>query len=181
MDNKQLLIIAAGIVILAAVVLGAAFVVLNDNGSPSATPTPAPTVTPVPSAGGATATPGAGAAPVQTVSATPGPGAPIIVQAQANRTGGICFFSIYLNNGASPVDASRLKMVIECEGKTYADVWTLKTSDWDNSNGNTMLEPKEVIASQININTLGLPQGKTFIIRLLQDGTVLGETTVTPT
>jgi hypothetical protein len=181
MDNKQLMIIALGIIVLAVVVLAAAFFVLNDNGRTSATPTPAPTATPEPAAGATTASPAPTARPTQTVSATPGPSSPIIVQAQANKTSGICFISIYLNSVAWPVDVSRLKMVIECDGKTYADVWTLKPSDWDNSNGNSMLEPKEAIATQIDTKALGIPQGKEFTINVLQDSTVLQGISVTPT
>jgi hypothetical protein len=181
MDNKQLMIIAAGIIVLAVVVLAAAFIVLNDNGSASATPTPVPTAAQRPATGATAASPAPTAGPAQTVSATPGQGSPIIVRAQANKTGGICFISIYLNSVAWPVDVSRLKMIIECDGKTYADVWTLKPSDWANSNGNSMLEPKEAIATQIDTKALGIPQGKTFTINVLQDSTVLQGISVTPT
>lgn len=175
MDNKQLTIIAAGIVVLAIVVLGAAFVVLNDNGSSSATPTPEPAT------GATTDTPGATAKPAPTATPTPGPSGPIIIQAQANRTGGMCFVSVFLNIGASPIDTGRLKMNIECEGKTYADVWTLKPGDWAGSDGDILLDPNETISTQIDLNALGIPQGKVFTIKVLQDSAVLQETSVTPT
>jgi hypothetical protein len=182
MDNKQLMIIAAGIIVLAIVVLAAAFVVLNDNGGPAATPTPVPAATPEPAAGASTASPAPAAAPAQTVTVTPGPGGPIIVQAQVQANGtGICFVSIYLNTGASPVDVSHLKMNIDCDGRVYSDVWTLKASDWAGSNGNTLLEPKEALAIQIDTKALGIPQGRPFTIKVLQDIAVLQETTVTPT
>ena len=173
MDNKQLLIIAAGIVVLAIVVLAAAFFVMQDSGSSSATPTPAATATPVP----ATGTPAATAAPT----ATPRPGGPIIIQAQANRTSGMCLVSVFLNTGASPIDTGHLRMNIEADGKTYTDVWTVKPGDWTGSDGDILLDPGEAITSQINLNALGVPQGKAFTIKVLQDGTELQEATVTPT
>jgi hypothetical protein len=181
MDNKQLMIIAAGVVVLALVALGAAFIVLNDNGGSSATPTPAPTATPAPATGGSTVSPAPTVQPASTAASTTEPGSPIILQAQANRTGGMCFVSIYLNNGAFPIDMNRLKIIIESEGRIYPDVWTLKASDWDSSNGNSLLEPKEAIATQIDTKAAGIPQGKAFTIQVLQDSTVLQEMSVTPT
>jgi hypothetical protein len=175
------MIIAAGVVVLALVALGAAFVVLNDNSGASATPIPAPTATAVPATGVSTATPTPAGNPTQPVAATPGPTGPIIIQAQANRTGGMCFVSLYLNKDASPIDASHLKMNIECDGRTYSDVWTLKESDWASSNGNSLLESKEAIATQLDTKALGIPQGRAFTLKVLQDGAVLKETSVTPT
>ena len=170
-DNKQLVIIAAGVVLLAIVALVAAFFVLGDNGNQVASPTPGATAAP------ATGTPTATLAPT----ATPRPGGPIIIQAQANRTSAVCLVSVFLNTGASPIDTGHLKMNIACDGKTYADVWTVKPGDWTGSDGDILLDPGEAITSLINLNALGVPQGKPFTIQVLQDGTVLQETTVTPT
>ncbi|HEY3273398.1 MAG TPA: hypothetical protein VGJ92_06525 [Methanocella sp.] len=173
MDNKQLIIIAAGIVVLGLVAIGAAFVVLNDNGSSSATPTPAPAATNAPATGAPTAI------PTQPFVPTPGPTGPIIIQANVQVNGtGICFVSMYLNKDASPIDVTHLKMNIECNGNTYSDV--MKTIDWDNSNGNSLLEQKEAITTQIDTKALGIPQGRTFTIKVLQDGAVIKETSVTP-
>jgi hypothetical protein len=180
MDNKQLMIIAAGVVVLGLVVIGAAFVVLSDNGGSSATPTPAPTATPVPATGMSTASPAPAGNPTQTAVGTPGPSGPIIIQANVQVNGtGICFVSMYLNKDAQPIDVSHLKMNIECDGKTYSDV--MKTMDWDGSNGNSLLESKEVITTQIDTKELGIPQGRTFTIKVLQDGAVIQDKTVTPT
>jgi hypothetical protein len=180
MDNKQLMIIAAGIVVLALVVLGAAFVVLNNNGGSSATPTPEPAATSAPATGVPTASPAPAGNPTHPAGATPGPTGPIIVQANVQVNGtGICFVSMYLNKDATPIDVTHLKMNIECDGKTYSDV--MKTTDWGNSNGNSLLEFNEVITTQIDTKALGIPQGRTFTIKVLQDSAVLKETSVTPT
>jgi hypothetical protein len=182
MDNKKLLIIAASIVVITLVVLVAAFVVLyGDNGSQSATPTPAPETTTGPSTVASTATPTPTAKPASTDTPTPAPGGPIIIQAQANRTSGMCFISFFLNTGAAPIDTGKLKINIECEGKTYANVWTLKPAEWDNSDGDILLDPNEAIATQVNTNALGIPQGKVMTIKVLQDSVVLQEKSVTPT
>jgi hypothetical protein len=180
MDNKQLMIIAAGIVVLALVAIGAAFVVLNDNGGSSATPTPGPGATSAPETGTPTATPAQSGNPTQSFVSTPGPTGPIIVQANVQVNGtGICFVSMYLNKDATPIDVSHLKMNIECNGNTYSDV--MKSTDWGNSNGNSLLEPDEVITTQKDTKAVGIPQGRTFTIKVLQDGAVLKETSVTPT
>jgi len=180
MDNKQLMIIAAGIVVLALVAIGAAFIVLNDNGGTSATPTPGPGATAAPSTSGSTATPGATGNPTQTPGATPGPTGPIIIQANVQVNGtGICFVSMYLNKDTTPIDISHLKMNIESDGRTYSDV--MKSTDWGNSNGNSLLESDEVVTTQIDTKTLGVPQGRTFTIKVLQDGAVIQEKAVTPT
>jgi hypothetical protein len=179
MDNKQLMIIAAGIVVLALVAIGAAFVVLNDNGGSSATPTPAPEATDMPTTGTPTTTPAQSGNPTQSFVPTPGPTGPIIVQANVQVNGtGICFVSMYLNKDESPIDVTHLKMNIESNGNTYSDV--MKTIDWSNSNGNSLLEQKEAITTQIDTKALGIPQGRTFTIKVLQDGAVLKETSVTP-
>jgi hypothetical protein len=75
MDNKQLLIIAAGVVVLGLVVIGAAFVVLNNNGESLAAPTPAATTTPGPTATGATNRPTTN--PGSVITPTPMPGGPL--------------------------------------------------------------------------------------------------------
>ena len=179
MDNKQLMIIAAGIVVLALVSIGAAFIVLNDNGDSSATPTPGPGATSAPTTGASTASPAPAGNPTQSGAATPGPTGPIIIQANVQVNGtGICFVSLFLNKDATPIDVSHLKMNIECDGKTYSDV--MKSMDWGNSNGNSLLEFNEVITTQIDTKALGIPQGRTFTIKVLQDSAVLKETSVTP-
>ncbi len=122
MDNKQLMIIAAGIVVLAIVVIGAAFFVLNDNGGSSATPTPAPTATPGPTATGSTAQHQALA-----TSQTPLPGGPLIISAQVDKTGTMAFVSITLNVATAPIDTSHLQMKLVCDGQTYSNFWTLKS------------------------------------------------------
>jgi hypothetical protein len=180
MDNKQLMIIAAGIVVLALVVIGAAFIVMNDNGGSSATPTPGPGATPAQTTGGSTASPAPAGNSTQTPGATPGPTGPIIIQANVQVNGtGICFVSMYLNKDTTPIDVSHLKVNIESDGRTYSDV--MKSMEWDNSNGNSLLESKEAITTQIDTKALGVPQGRTFTIKVLQDGAVIQEKAVTPT
>jgi hypothetical protein len=169
------MIIAAGIVVLAIVVLAAAFFVLNDNGGSSATPTPAPTVTPGPTATGTTVTPGAA------VSQAPRPGGPLIISAQVDKTGTMAFVSITLNAATAPIDTSHMKMSLVCDGQTYSNFWTLNPGDWDRANGDAMLDPNEIITTQLPLKALGVPLGRPFTIRILQDTTVLQEKTVTPT
>jgi hypothetical protein len=178
MDGKKLIILAVGIIIVALVVLAAAFVVLSNNESPSATPTPAPEVTPAPTATASAATQGPTAKPAG--SSTPAPGGPIIIQTNFNRTMNMCFVSMFLNTGASPVDTGSLKMDIVSGGQTYRNVWTLKTSDWASSDGDALLEPNEVLATQIDTKALGIPQGQPVTIRLVQDSAILQETTASP-
>lgn len=181
-DNKQLLIIAAGIVVLAIVVIGAAFVVLNNNGSSSATPTPAPTVTSGPTTGptngpatGTTVTPGTAVTP------TPVPGGPLVISAQVDKTGTMGFVSIALNAGTGPIDTSHMNIRLVCDGQTYSNFWTLKPGDWDRSNGDAKLDPGEIITTQLDLKTLGVPKGRPFTLQILQDSTVLQEKLVTPT
>jgi hypothetical protein len=175
MDNKQLLIIAAGIVVLAIVVIGAAFVVLNDNGGSSATPTPAATATPGPTATGPTANPGTGVTP------TPMPGGPLVISAQVDKTGTMGFVSIALNAGTAPIDSTHMNIRLVCDGQTYSNFWTLKPGDWDRANGDAKLDPGEIITTQLDLKTLGVPKGRPFTIQILQDSTVLQEKSVTPT
>lgn len=184
MEGKKLIILAGGILVVALVVLAAAFVVLN-NGSPAASPTPAPEATPASATGGPTATQGSMTNPTlkpnPTDTPTAAPGGPIIVQTNYNRTMGICFVSIFPNTGASPIDTGTLKMDIVCDGQTYRNVWTPKVSDWANSDKDTLLEPNEVLTTQIDTKAAGIPQGRPITIKILQDSAVLQETTVTPT
>ncbi len=44
-----------------------------------------------------------------------------------------------------------------------------------------MLDPNEVITTQLNLKALGVPLGRPFTIQILKDSTVLQEKAVTPT
>jgi hypothetical protein len=179
MEGKKLVILAAGIIVVTLVVLAGAFFVLSNNEPPAATPTPAPETTPAPTAGTSAANPTA--KPAESASPTPQPGGPIIMQTNFNGTMNTCFVSIFLNTDTSPIDVTSLKMDVEADGRTYHNVWTIQPSDWAGSNGNSLLEPKEALTTQINTKTLGIAQGRPITIRILQDSAVLKETTVSPT
>ncbi len=177
MEQKNLIILAAGIVVVAIIVLAVAIFALNIfGGNPSATPTPAPASSPTPGPSGATAsvTPAAGA------SATPRPGGPLIAEARIDRNSSIIYVTMYPNLGATPIDASKLSIQVMTGGQTYSSGWVLKPEDWVSSNGNTLLESNEQIVAQFNTRALGIPQGQGMTVKVLQDGTELTQSAVTP-
>lgn len=181
MEEKKLAIIAGGIIIAILVALAAAFVVLNNSGSPQATPTPSPAATQKPGAGTSTATPGTTAEPTGVASPTQAPEGPIIVLTNYNRTMSACIVSIFLNAGASPIDTGSMKIDVVSAGQTYRGVWTPKPADWAGSDGDAMLDQNEAIAAQIDTKALGIPQGQPITIKIMLDGAVLHEVTATPT
>ena len=180
MDLKQILLIAAGVIVVGVIVIVAAFFVLDNGGSPAATPTPAPSASPVasaaPTAAGATPT----ARPSATAVATAAPGGAIVVQAKYNATMGYVVVTMYLNTGAAPVDASKLSIDLMSGSQTYHSGWQLKSSDWAPGNGNSMLEKNEAVSTQINANALGMPQSSSLIVLVMQDGSAVAQTTATP-
>ncbi len=179
MEGRNLIILAVGVLVVVVIALVAAFVVLN-NGSPEATPTPAPEATPAAAAGTPTTGAGPTAKPV-TGTATPAPGGPVLMETNYNRTMNICFVSLYLNTGASPVDTSNLRIDVVSGGQTYRSVWAPKAADWAGSNGNALLEKKEALTTQIDTKALGIPQGQAITIQVMQGDNLLVDKTVSPT
>ncbi|MGA9140426.1 MAG: hypothetical protein WBZ29_09395 [Methanocella sp.] len=170
MDLKKSLTIVIGVVVVAIVVVAIAAVAFNlINGNLSNEPL-GPSATPGPSGSSVTPAPGATAGATPTVT----PGSPtsgqIYVGGVLNETMGSCLVTIMLNKDAKPVDASKLSMNMECDGRTFSNVW--KPSDFDMAGlgGNTMLDFNEVLAVQIDTVALGIPQGKPITIIILLNG-----------
>jgi hypothetical protein len=181
MDAKNSVIIAIGIILVAAVVLAIAAVAFDlINGNLSGEPSPGPTVTPAPS-GSATPAPGPTTGATPTASPGAAAAAPIYPGAILNRTSGMCLVTIMLNKDAAPVDASRLAMNIECDGQTYRNVWSPRPFDWAGSDGDAQLEFGEALSPQIDTAGLGIPQDRPVTITILLDTAELQHTSVTPT
>ncbi|OPY29869.1 MAG: hypothetical protein A4E28_00651 [Methanocella sp. PtaU1.Bin125] len=181
MDVKKSVVIAIGIIVVAAIVLAIAAVAFDlISGNLAGEPTPGPTVTPAPS-GSATPSPG------PTTGATPGasPGAAtgerVYAGAILNRTSGMCLVTIMLNRDATPVDTSRLGMDVECNGQTYRNVWSPEAFDWAGSDGDALLEFGEALSPQIDTAGQGIPQDQPITIIILLDRAELQRVTVTPT
>lgn len=173
MDVKKSVIIAIGVVVVAAIVLAIAVVAFDlINGNLPGEPTPGPTVTPAPSG-----------SPTPTPAASPGAGAtaPIYAGGILNRTSGMCLVTIMLNKDASPVDTGRLGMDVECDGQTYRNVWAPKAFDWAGSDGDALLEFGEALSPLIDTAAQGIPQDRPITIIILLDTAELQRVTVTPT
>lgn len=181
MDIKKSVIIAIGVIVVAAVVLAIAAVAFNlINGNLPGEPSSGPTVTPAPSGGSVTLAPGATAGATPTANPGTGVTGRIYVDTVYNRTSGMCLVIIMLNKDAVPVDTSRLTMSIECDGQTYRNVWSPKPFDWTGSDGDTQLEFGEAISPQIDTIGLDIPQDRPMTIIILQDTAELQRATATP-
>lgn len=181
-DLKKIVIAALGIVLLALIVVIAATAALQAvGGNTVATPTPVPAATPEPTP---EATPEPTATPAPTPEPTPGPvissDGPFNMHASLTASDGKCLVTLKLLTSSASVDVNTLKMNMEAEGRTFADVWTPRPMDWCNADNDTVLEQEEIIATVIDTSAKGIPQGVPLTISMVRDGEVLQAVTVLP-
>lgn len=194
MDGKKSVLVAAGIIAVAAIVVVAVYVLAQatgvlgnadeenvDAGAGTGTSS---------SAGYANTgkpTPFGNAATAQANDPNPGtlPGStgsdPFGVSVNANRTFGMVMIGIEIADGTTTVDMSKVSVEAECSGKTYQDLWKLQSTDWTSTDGDTILEPGEVVTIVINNKAKGIPFDQPMTIRLMKDGGELLKITATPT
>lgn len=179
--NRKLIITALSIILVAIVLVVVAVAAFNALGGKQLLSGTTPTAIPAP-VSEATATPTA--APAPTVTMAPGPAAStsnsLYMYATLNKTSGKCLVSLKLLKDAASVDVSKLGMNILCDGQSYSNLWSLKPMDWNNANGNTLLEPDEIIVATVDTSAKGIPQGKPLTIQFMKDGLVLQDLTVVP-
>lgn len=181
-DRKKLILIAVGIAAVILVLIVMASVAFSVLGKPAPTPTPAPTAEPTLEPD-PTPTP----APTPTPSPVPTSGqvhsndGPFLISAFIKGSTGEGRVLLTLSPGAAVVNVSKLTMSIVCDGQTYDNVWSLKNMDWSKTDGDMILEYDEGIVADINTTKLGIPQGKTLIIKVLKNGDLMQQVGVVPT
>jgi hypothetical protein len=183
MDRKKVKNIAIGTIlgtVIVLVIVVAALTLLNKAPAATPTPTPAPAATPTP---GPTATPAPTATPVPTPASGQvyTTGDHFLMGAFLKGNTGQCRVMLTLAPGAVNQEVKNITMSVVCDGKTYDNVWTLKTMDWSKEDGDSILEPDEGIVADIDTVKLGIPQGKPLTIKVTRNGDFFQEISVAPT
>lgn len=169
------LVLAAGIIAAAAVILIVAYALVSVLGifggsgsgvampvSPTPTPVPTPTergtITPMPVAtNGPTARP---ATPTPTV--VPVKKCPLSMSIDMDFTIRLYSIKMNLTQGADPVDMGKVMISVTDKDKVYQNItydqWAIANRvKWANSNGNSLLENGEYVTYDISGYSLGIP------------------------
>jgi hypothetical protein len=176
--GENRLIIAAGIAVAAIVLLIVAYALVQVPGvfgdRPGVAMPVSPTPTPVPKpAEQATATPTMAANPAPVATARPATPVPTAVPAKMcpvhtliDMDFSLRLYSMRMNltRGADPADMSKVMISVTTPGGSQVyqnityDQWVIANrARWSNADGDTLLEPGEIITWDISGFTLGIP------------------------